>query len=105
MAQPAPLSTGETLAAVYDRLAALAPAHGRPPPDAEARDAAAKRPADGPAPEHPPKRPKTEENSSSGGSDDASRGGASSASRLGPGGPPVGPCKSQHASFDMIGKI
>ena len=45
MAQPAPLSTGETLAAVYDRLAALAPAHGRPPPDAEARDAAAKRPA------------------------------------------------------------
>ena len=78
MAQPAPLSTGETLAAVYDRLAALAPAHGRPPPDAEARDAAAKRPADGPAPEHPPKRPKTEENSSSGGSDDASRGGASS---------------------------
>ena len=26
MAQPAPLSTGETLAAVYDRLAALAPA-------------------------------------------------------------------------------
>ena len=78
MAQPAPLTTGETLAAVYDRLAALAPAHGRPPPDAETRDADKKRPTDEPAPENPPKRHKTEENSSSGGSDDASRGGASS---------------------------
>ena len=58
MALPAPLTTSETLACATDDTPRGARAgDGRPPPDAETRDADKKRPTDEPAPAFSPEAP------------------------------------------------